>query len=113
MIIPIIEYGIPGSSWGHMNRRPPSSTPLSPYTLRLTADIGRQLRRCRASIRQAIGVRLQEIVTAAPGRRSPPPRVPTGGPKLRFYVFDGYRVSYEIRPASRTVAVLEIRSEPG
>jgi len=96
-----------------MTRRPLPATPLRQYTLTLTGDIARQLRRCRLSIREAIELKLQGIVATAPARPARSPAVPTAGPALRFYVFEGYRVSYEIRPATRTVAVLEIRNEPG
>jgi hypothetical protein len=96
-----------------MNSRPPRSSLVKRYSLQLTGDIARQLQRCRASIRQAIELKLQEILAAAPGHASPSPRPQVGGPPLRFYVFEGFRVSYEIRPASRTVAVLDIRKAPG
>jgi mRNA-degrading endonuclease RelE of RelBE toxin-antitoxin system len=96
-----------------MKRKLLGSAAARRYTLQITDDIARQLRRCRASIRQTIERKLEEIVVAAAALPLAARPLDTGGPSQRFYVFEGYRVSYVIRSSSRTVAVLAIRNEPG
>jgi mRNA-degrading endonuclease RelE of RelBE toxin-antitoxin system len=83
---------------------------MKEYTLHLKEDVERQLARCRSSLRRSIEKKLQGIVTAAEGvalGRSPT----RNGPPLRFYVFEGYRVSYEVDAETRRVIVLELRAE--
>ena len=87
--------------------------PTKRYTLHIPEDVERQLRQCRASFRQSIRQRLQEIVESAVppparGRRS----AALEGPPLRFYVSEGYRVSYQVNPVTRRVLVLELRAAP-
>jgi mRNA-degrading endonuclease RelE of RelBE toxin-antitoxin system len=85
---------------------------VNQYALSMGDDVERQLGRCRASLRQSIRKKLQEIVEAAGARPSPrAKRSPPAGPPLRLYVFEGYRVSYEVNPVTRTVTVLELRAE--
>ncbi len=83
---------------------------MSDYSVRISEDIGRQLRRCRASFRQSIQKRLQEIVdeaTALPVSRRP--AAATQGPRLRFYVFEGYGVSYQVDHITRSVTITKLR----
>jgi mRNA-degrading endonuclease RelE of RelBE toxin-antitoxin system len=86
---------------------------MNHFTLHIPNEIAAQLRRCRVSIRRSIRKRLQEIVQglaiADPSERKTP--VDPGAPHLRFYVYEGYRVSYEVDPASRKVVVLKLRTE--
>jgi mRNA-degrading endonuclease RelE of RelBE toxin-antitoxin system len=86
---------------------------MKQYTLQIRQEVERQLSGCRASIRQSIRKKLQQIVDLADDR--PAGRRPTvaAAPPLRFYVFEGYRVSYEINPRTRRVVVIELRAEPG
>jgi hypothetical protein len=83
---------------------------MTRYTLQIPRDVQRQLGRCRASLRRSIQERLQEIAeganTAPAGRRRSPTLV---GPPLRFYVFEGYRISYQLDPITRSIVVLELR----
>jgi mRNA-degrading endonuclease RelE of RelBE toxin-antitoxin system len=85
---------------------------MKQYTLQLREKVERQLRGCRTSIRQSIRQKLQEILALAdrPVRRR---LLVPDGPPLRFYVFEGYRVSYEINARTRRVVVIELRTEPG
>ena len=83
------------------------------YTLQMKKDVAQRLRNCRASIRQSIERKLQEIIAMAAEGRPAKPRSRPIGPPLRFYVFEGYRVSYEVNPLTRKVLVLELRNEPG
>ena len=87
--------------------------PMNPFTLQIGADIERQLRRCRASVREAIRSRLRTTVEelSLAGDAGPRVRSTSAGPPPRFYVWEGYRVSYRIDPASRSVVVLELRAE--
>jgi hypothetical protein len=82
------------------------------YRLDIPKEIGLRLRRCRASIRKAIQVRLAniaELETARPSSRST--RAPPVGPPLRFYSSESYRVSYRIDRELRKVVVLALRWE--
>ena len=85
---------------------------MKEYTLHMKEDVERQLRTCRSSIRKSIEKKLHEIMAMATGRASSRRSNPSG-PPLRFYVLEGYRVSYEVNPSTRRVVVLELRTEPG
>jgi mRNA-degrading endonuclease RelE of RelBE toxin-antitoxin system len=80
------------------------------YGLKISAEIERRLSRCRVSIRKAIRDRLQEVAIAAGKTRL---RVAKGAekkqPPLRFYVYEGYRVFYQVDPETRRVIVLDLR----
>jgi PHP family Zn ribbon phosphoesterase len=86
---------------------------MNPFTLQIPGDIERQLRQCRSSLRTSIRKRLQEIADGASAL--PPKRRPSAPkePPLRFYVFEGCRVSYQLNPLDRTVVVLDLRTEVG
>jgi hypothetical protein len=86
------------------------------YTLQIPKAIKGQIDRCRASIRRTIAERLRAIVeavavrpalAAGPRRRKP---TPERGPPSRFYVLEGYRVSYLVNTVTRRVVVLELKS---
>jgi mRNA-degrading endonuclease RelE of RelBE toxin-antitoxin system len=87
---------------------------MNAYTLQIPADIERQLQKCRASLRLSIGKRLREIVEGAtigvPPRR---PALAPRGPPLRFYVFEGFRVSYQVNPTTRSIIVLKLQPATG
>jgi mRNA-degrading endonuclease RelE of RelBE toxin-antitoxin system len=79
-----------------------------PYTLQIPESVERQLRRCRASIRDSILKELQKIVSSvSAGAR---PSFGPLWPVLRFYVLPDFRVSYEIDPVVRSVVVLDVRT---
>jgi mRNA-degrading endonuclease RelE of RelBE toxin-antitoxin system len=87
---------------------------MNRFTLHIPKDVAAQLSRCRVSIRQSIRKRLQEIIEGLAKRPEAPPQpTESAGPNLRFYVFEGYRVSYQVDPASRKVVVLKLRTESG
>ena len=79
------------------------------YGLKISAEIERRLARCRVSIRTAIRERLQEVAIAAGKTRV---RAIKGAekkhPPLRFYVYEGYRVFYQVDPGTRRVVVLDL-----
>lgn len=84
---------------------------MNEFALRFPEEIERQLGKVKATVRKAIQVRLQEIAEAAAN----PSRVGTfaaKGPPLRFYVFDGYRVCYQVDPDTRSVIILELQIVP-
>jgi mRNA-degrading endonuclease RelE of RelBE toxin-antitoxin system len=76
--------------------------------LRFSKETERRFLRCRASVRAAIRERLQSIAVAAakPSRRSKP--VGRKEPPLRFYVYEGYRVVYQVDEDTRRVVVLDL-----
>lgn len=84
---------------------------MAQYTLHIPDEIERQLQRCRASLRESIRRRLDEIVKGASvrGLRSKP--APPKAPPLRFYVYEGYRISYEVNPITRRVVVTTLHPE--
>lgn len=89
---------------------------MSRFTLHIPKDIEGQLQRCRASIRESIHKRLQTILEGLakrPPGRGRGKKTTTSGPPTRFYVFEGYRVSYEVNPLTRRVVVLSLQAEPG
>ena len=90
------------------------------FTLHIPKDIESQLRRCRASIRQSIRNRLQAIVESLAARSKAKGKAngkangklpAQHGPPTRFYVFEGYRVSYHVDPLTRRVVVLSLQAE--
>jgi mRNA-degrading endonuclease RelE of RelBE toxin-antitoxin system len=82
------------------------------FTLHIPKDVQGQLRRCRTSIRESIRKRLQEIVESLAIRPTLPGKAPAlGGPGLRFYVYEGYRVSYQVDPLTRRLVVLKLGTE--
>jgi len=94
-----------------INRMP---TPTrAEYALRFSSETERRFRRCRASVRAAIRERLESIAQAAkkPGRRRPKQPGPNE-PPLRFYVYEGYRVVYQVDEATRRVIVLDLAAVP-
>ena len=91
---------------------------MKQYTLHIPRAVARQLQACRASIRQSIAERLRVIVAATtdgPAGRRPPasPRAVAQGPAHRFYVLEGYRVSYVVMAVTRRVVVLELQPTSG
>jgi mRNA-degrading endonuclease RelE of RelBE toxin-antitoxin system len=84
---------------------------MNQFTLQIPDDVERQLRRCRMSLRASIRKRLQAIVQDADKAKARKISAAAKGPPLRFYVYEGFRVSYEVNPKTRTVVVLELRAE--
>jgi mRNA-degrading endonuclease RelE of RelBE toxin-antitoxin system len=86
--------------------------PRAVYALRFSSETERRFLRCRASVRSAIRERLESIALAAtkPGRRAKQPG--PNEPPLRFYVYEGYRVVYQVDQATRRVIVLDLAAVP-
>lgn len=86
---------------------------MKTFTLHIPSDVEAKLRRCRASIRESIKKRLQEIVERVAtqsatrlGSSAQP------GPVPRFYVYEGYRVSYQVNPSTRKVVLVALEAAP-
>ena len=92
-----------------MARAPARSTE---YALALSGEAERRFLRCRASIRAAIRQRLEDIVAAARKSRARAKMLAPKEPPLRFYVYEGFRVVYQVDPGTRHVVVLDIAAVP-
>jgi mRNA-degrading endonuclease RelE of RelBE toxin-antitoxin system len=78
------------------------------YELHIPAEIAGRLGRWRAPVRTAIRDRLREIALAAGSSPKKAKRLAPKEPPLRFYVYEGYRVFYQIDPSTRRVVVLDL-----
>lgn len=86
---------------------------MTDFALQIPARIEGQLRKSKKTIRDSVKERLREIArtSASPSEIGAAPAIV--GPPLRFYVFDGYRISYELDLASHRVVVLDVQCVPG
>ena len=94
--------------------RPRTKGPVATkeFTAQVPDEIESRIRRCRASVRTAIRAKLGEIAASA-GKGSRSVKAPDRKePPLRFYVYEGYRVAYQIDAASRRVVVLDLELLP-
>ena len=83
----------------------------SEYGLQMSKEIEGRLGRYRAPIRAAIRARLAEIAaTAGKGSARGGAKRPAAQkePPLRFYVYEGYRVFYQVDPGTRRVVILDL-----
>jgi len=79
------------------------------YSLAFSRDVERRFMRCRASIRTAIRKRLEDIVAGAGNSRARAKKMlARKEPPLRFYVYEGLRIVYQVDPGTRRVVVLDI-----
>jgi hypothetical protein len=81
------------------------------YGLHIPKAVERRIGRCRAAVQSAIRTRLQELVVAATKGRTRLERALAKAPPLRFYIYEGYRISYRIDPVTRRVVVLGLLAE--
>ncbi len=80
------------------------------YKIHLATGIEGRIGRCRASVRAAVGENLRDIAVMA-GKshvRAPLKK----GPSMRFYVYERYRVFYQLDPRTRRVMVLDFGTVP-
>jgi mRNA-degrading endonuclease RelE of RelBE toxin-antitoxin system len=84
---------------------------MNQYTLHIPDEIERQLSRCRVVLRESIRSRLDQIVKDASSRVVKGKPAAPKGPAQRFYVFEGYRVSYQVDPITHRVVVVKLRAE--
>ncbi|HSZ81445.1 MAG TPA: hypothetical protein VLA14_04140 [Polyangia bacterium] len=93
---------------------------MSSYGFQIPGEIERRMRRCRAPMRAAIQRQLDEIAASAGNaaardakRTVRPAKAPVRKePPLRFYVYEGYRVAYELDVDRRKVVVLDLEPLP-
>ena len=78
------------------------------YQLHIPAEVAGRLGRWRAPVRAAIKDRLREIAVTAASGPTRSKRVARKEPPLRFYVYEGYRVFYQVDPSTRRVVVLDL-----
>jgi mRNA-degrading endonuclease RelE of RelBE toxin-antitoxin system len=82
------------------------------YSFQISDEIEGRMRRCRASVRTAIREKLGEIATSAGKGRRRAKVLDRKEPPLRFYVYEGYRVAYQLDSAGRRVVVLDVELLP-
>jgi mRNA-degrading endonuclease RelE of RelBE toxin-antitoxin system len=78
------------------------------YELHISKEVAGRLGRYRAPVRTAIRDRLREIAVAAGKLPARSKRITPKEPPLRFYVYDGYRVFYQVDAGTRRVVVLDL-----
>jgi mRNA-degrading endonuclease RelE of RelBE toxin-antitoxin system len=88
------------------------TVPAVEYGFQLSDEIERQMRRCRASVRTAIRKRLAEIAASAGQSRRHGKATDKKEPPLRFYVYEGYRIAYQLNSSRRRVIILNIEVLP-
>jgi len=82
------------------------------YSVRIPTDVERRIRRCRASVRAAIQKNLGEIASSASAQRRLAKTPDQKEPPLRFYVYEGFRIAYQLDPEARRVVVLDLELLP-
>jgi len=82
------------------------------YGFQISDGMEKQISRCRASVRTAIRKRLAEIAASAGQGRRHGKAVDKKEPPLRFYVYEGHRIAYQLDSGRRRVVVLNIEVLP-
>lgn len=82
------------------------------YGLHLSDEIEKRMLRCHAPVRAAIKERLRQIALGAAEGGQRLDAVAPGAPPLRFYVYEGYRITYRLDAESRRVVVLDLELLP-
>src|SRR3954469_3072705 len=80
----------------------------SEYGLHIPDELVKRMRRCRAPVRDAIRERLRQIAIGAGKARQRVKAAAPREPPLRFYVYEGYKIAYQLDAADRRVVVLDI-----
>ena len=82
------------------------------YKIHLGTGVEGRIGRCRASVRAAVAAGLRNIAVTA-GESHGRARAPLQkSPSMRFYVYEGYRVFYQLDPRTRRVVVLDFGDVP-
>jgi mRNA-degrading endonuclease RelE of RelBE toxin-antitoxin system len=87
-------------------------TATADYGLRISADIEKRMRRCRAPVRAAILKQLAEIAASAGTSKRRVKVAAQKEPPLRFYVYEGYRIAYQLDADTRRVVILDLQLLP-
>lgn len=77
------------------------------FELYVPPTVARRLLRLRRSVRDAVSLRLQEVLKAAEVKGSSAPEE-AAIPTPRIYAED-YRVFYQVEPRSRRVVVIDVQ----
>jgi mRNA-degrading endonuclease RelE of RelBE toxin-antitoxin system len=95
-------------------RRPVSPTAPIEYGFHISAEVERRMGRWHAPVREEIRRRLAEIAASAGKGRPQTKTKPLDRkePPLRFYVYEGYRIAYQIDEEHRRVIVLDVELLP-
>lgn len=84
----------------------------SDYKIHIATGIEGRIGRCRASVRAAVAAGLRNIALTA-GESHGRARAPLKkSPSMRFYVYEGYRIFYQLDPRTRRVVVLDFGDVP-
>ena len=84
----------------------------SEYKVHLATGIEGRIGRCRASVRAAVGASLRNIAATAGASHGRARASLKKGPSMRFYVYEGYRIFYQLDPRTRRVVVLDFGAVP-
>jgi hypothetical protein len=84
----------------------------SEYGLHIPDELEKRMLRCRAPVRDAIRKRLRDIAIGAGKNRQRVKTAAAREPPLRFYVYEGYKIAYQLDAADRRVIVLDIELLP-
>ena len=82
------------------------------YKVHLGTGIEGRIGRCRASVRAAVGDSLRNIAITAGESHGRAPAVSKMGPLMRFYVYEGCRVFYQLDQRTRRVMVVDFGVMP-
>jgi mRNA-degrading endonuclease RelE of RelBE toxin-antitoxin system len=93
----------------------PQALPLpmkADYKIQFGTEIAARIGRCRASVRAAVEEALHSIAVTAGANKSRATASLKKGPSMRFYVYEGYRIFYQLDPRTRRVVVLDFGVVP-
>jgi hypothetical protein len=82
------------------------------YKVHLGTGIEGRIGRSRASVRAAVGDSLRNIAITAGESHGRARGLAKKGPLMRFYVYEGYRVFYQLDQRTRRVMVLNFDVVP-
>jgi mRNA-degrading endonuclease RelE of RelBE toxin-antitoxin system len=82
------------------------------YKVHIGTEIEGRIGRCRASVRAAVGDNLRNIAVTAAASHARTRAPLKQGPSMRFYVYEGYRIFYQIDARTRRVVVLDFGVVP-
>jgi hypothetical protein len=82
------------------------------YKVHLATEMKGRIGRCRASVRAAIEDGLHSIAVTAGQSHGREQVSVKKGPSMRFYVYEAYRILYQLDPRTRRVVVLEVGVVP-
>jgi mRNA-degrading endonuclease RelE of RelBE toxin-antitoxin system len=97
--------------------KPTKRPPAGDYGIVMSKALEGKLSRCRSPIRTAIRSQLHDIAVAAGESRKAIPKVTSKviskmtskkDPPHRFYVYEGYRVFYQVDAGTRRVVILDL-----